>query len=91
MGCSAWNGEEDEGVKAVQEMRQQVQAESQAHPISGSEKENVESTGTSGTSDIQDNDSSEAESGDDEGEYSSEKAVKVKPRKGRPKSNRNKT
>lgn len=71
-GCGSMNGEEDEAVKVVQEMKERIEIQEPASPTSGEEIKNEEDSGSGVMIDAED---------DDDG--SAEEAVDVKPRRGR--------
>jgi predicted ATP-dependent serine protease len=82
-GCGAWNGEEDEAVKAVNEMKEKIeQEEAPATEDSSTDAVEVEKD-----SDGKDETSDEVEV-EDVG--SAEDTIEVKPKRGRPKGSRKK-
>jgi hypothetical protein len=96
-GCGALNGEEDEALKAVQEMKERI--EIQERPGSGSESKRTEDEETTASkvsysTDLQDGDeeANDGEVGDEDegGTDSAEGVVEAKARKGRPKGSRKK-
>lgn len=84
-GCGAWNGEEDEAVKAVKEMKEKIEQERPA--IEDSSTDAAELGKDSDGRDLEDETSDEVEV-EDVG--SAEDTIEVKPKRGRPKSNRRK-
>lgn len=81
--CGAWNGEEDEAVKAVKEMKEKIeQEEAPATEDSSTDAVEVEKD-----SDGKDETSDEVEV-EDVG--SAEDTIEVKPKRGRPKGSRKK-
>jgi len=86
-GCGAMNGEEDEAVKVVKEMKERIEDDAVS---SATESKAIESE--------RENDAEGAESKDDEaesepvdeGSNSASDTISVKPRRGRPKSTRKK-
>jgi len=81
-GCGAWNGEEDEAVKIVKEMKEKIERDYPATEDSSTDAVEAEKD-----SDGKDEASDEIEV-EDIG--SAEDTIEVKPRRGRPKSNRKK-
>jgi len=81
-GCGAWNGEEDEAVKVVKEMKEKIERD---HPAT--EDSSTDAVEAEKDSDGKDEASDEIEV-EDIG--SAEDTIEVKPRRGRPKSNRKK-
>lgn len=78
-GCGTLNGEEDEAVKVVQEMKERIESEEDAQPLSRTDtKIHDDSTG------VESVDTKDAQA-DDEAEDvdSAQEAIEVKPTKGR--------
>lgn len=83
-GCGTLNGEEDEAVKVVQEMKERIEEEK---PQSGIEKKALEDSTGGESADTKD------APADDEAEYteSAEETIEAKPKKDRLKSSKKKT
>jgi endoplasmic reticulum junction formation protein lunapark len=81
-GCGAWNGEEDEAAKAVQEMKEKIETQPLSSP--GPEGEAVKNEVAD------DGDDGAAEEEEAEDADSAEDTIEMKPRRGRPKGSRKK-
>lgn len=76
--CGAWNGEEDEATKVVQEMKEKI---SETQPLTFSEPEG---------SDVKDSSSPESENDEVLEDESAKETVEAKHKRGRPKGNKTK-
>ncbi|KAI9649248.1 hypothetical protein NHQ30_001816 [Ciborinia camelliae] len=86
-GCRTLNGQEDEAAKAVQEMKERIQEKKGKEDITSEpeDKSTEDPEDTPGSEDIDQDEP--AVQGEEESE---EEKVEVKPKRGRPKSNRKK-
>jgi hypothetical protein len=87
-GCGSWNGEEDEAVKVVQEMKKRIEPSGPDQSSPGNEgSENAE---TRAGKDEEDDGAKDADADDREDADSAEELIEVKPRRGRSKGSRKK-
>ncbi|CZS99603.1 uncharacterized protein RAG0_07936 [Rhynchosporium agropyri] len=77
-GCGAMNGEEDEAVKVVKEMKERIEIHDPASPTSGEDNKGAEDSGSGEIIDAEDDDDDDGEKDD-----SADEKVVVKPRRGR--------
>jgi hypothetical protein len=89
IGCGTMNGEEDEAVKAVKEMKEIITEKSEGH-VSGSESKSGSEPDVAGSSELKEGDSKIDQNIVEPDVGSDSDAKIVKPTKGRSKSNRKK-
>lgn len=87
-GCGGWNGEEDEGRKVVQEIKERIEQEERP----GSENNEEIAGGSDGGPSDENEAQSDKENGEEEvvETESTEDVVEVKAKRGRPKSGKKK-
>jgi len=87
--CGAWNGEEDEATKAVQEMKEMIETQEQEQTVSEGAGKAADTMTASESGDGKDSEPEE-EPEEADGKDSAEDTSEVMPKRGRPKGSRKK-